>query len=46
MIVGEINDEGLPLDKTVNTRFFKICGLAIRQKVSLSLQGFDELTKK
>jgi hypothetical protein len=45
MSVGEVNDEGLPLDTRVNTRLFKVCGLATRQRVSLTLQGFDELTK-
>jgi Fe2+ transport system protein B len=45
MSVGEVNDEGLPLDMRVNTRLSKVCGLAARQRVSLTLQGFDELTK-
>jgi hypothetical protein len=30
---------------TENTRLSRICGLAPRQRVSLTLQGFDELTK-
>jgi hypothetical protein len=29
---------------TVNTRLSRVCGLAARQSVSLTLQGFDELT--
>jgi hypothetical protein len=33
------------LDKIVNTRLSRVCGLAARQRVSLTLQGFDELTK-
>jgi hypothetical protein len=45
MSVGEVNDEGLPLDMRVNTRMSKVCGLAAWQRVSLTLQGFDELTK-
>jgi Fe2+ transport system protein B len=45
MSVGEVNDEGLPLDMRVNTRLSRVCGLAARQRVSLTLQGFDELTK-
>jgi hypothetical protein len=45
MSVGEVNDEGLPLDTKVNTRLSRVCGLAARQRVSLTLQGFDELTK-
>jgi hypothetical protein len=45
MSVGEVNDEGLPLDTRVNMRLSRVCGLAARQRVSLALQGFDELTK-
>jgi hypothetical protein len=30
MSVGEVNVEGLPLDKRVNTRLSSICGLAAR----------------
>jgi hypothetical protein len=43
--VFEVNDEGLPLDMRVNMRLSRVCGLAARQRVSLTLQGFDELTK-
>jgi hypothetical protein len=43
MSVGEVNDEGLPLDTRVNTRLSMVCGLAARQRVSLIVQGFDEL---
>jgi hypothetical protein len=45
MSVGEANDESLPLDKTVNTRLSRLCGLAAQHRVPLTLQGFDELTK-
>jgi hypothetical protein len=45
MSVGEVNDEGLPLNMRVNMRLSKVCCLAVRQRVSLTLQGFDELTK-
>jgi hypothetical protein len=45
MSVGEVNDEGIPLDTTVNTRLCRVFGLAARQRVSLILQGFDDLTK-
>jgi hypothetical protein len=45
MSVGEVNDQGLPLDTRVNTRLSRVCGLAARQRVSLTLQGFDELTE-
>jgi hypothetical protein len=43
MSVGEVNDEGLPLDTRVNTILSRVCGLAARQRVSLTLLGFDEL---
>jgi hypothetical protein len=45
MSFGYINDEGVPLDTVVNTRLSRVCGLAARQKVSLTLQGFNDLTK-
>jgi Fe2+ transport system protein B len=45
MSVCEVNDEGLALDTRVNTRLSTVCGLAARQRVSLTQQGFDELTK-
>jgi hypothetical protein len=45
MSVGEVNDEGLPLDMRVNTRLSRYCGLAARERVSLTIQGFDELTE-
>jgi hypothetical protein len=45
MSVGEVNDKGLPLDTRVNMRLSSVCGLATWQRVSLTLQGFDELTK-
>jgi hypothetical protein len=45
MSVGKVNEEGLPLDTRVNTRLSRVCGLAVWQRVSLTLQGFDELTE-
>jgi hypothetical protein len=45
MTVGQVNDEGVPLDMAVNMRLSRVCGLAARQRVSLTLQGFDDLTK-
>jgi hypothetical protein len=43
MSVGEVNDEGLPLDTRVNMRLSRVCGLATRQRMSLTLQRFYEL---
>jgi hypothetical protein len=45
MRVGQINDEGVPLDTEVNTRLSRVCGLAAQQMVSLILQEFNELTE-
>jgi hypothetical protein len=45
MSVGEVNDEGVPLDTTVNTRLSRVCGLAAWQRVSLTIHEFDELTE-
>jgi hypothetical protein len=45
MSVGEVNNEGVPLDTTVNMRLSRVCGLAARQRVLLTMQRFDELTK-
>jgi hypothetical protein len=45
MSVGEVNDEVIPLDMTVNTRLSKVYGLAAWQRMSLTMQGFDDLTE-
>jgi hypothetical protein len=45
MSVGEVNDEGIPLDTTVNMRLSRVCSLATRQRVSITLQGSDNLTE-
>jgi hypothetical protein len=45
MSVGEVNDEGVPMDTIVNMRLSRVCDLAVRQRVSLTLHGFDDLTK-
>jgi hypothetical protein len=45
MSVDKVNDEDLLLDMRVNTRLSRVCGLATRQRVSLTLQGFDDLTE-
>jgi Fe2+ transport system protein B len=37
MNIGQVNDEGVPLDMEVNTRLSRVCGLASRQRVSLTL---------
>jgi hypothetical protein len=45
MIIGQVNDEGVPLDNEVNTKLSTVYGLAARQRVSLTLQGFNDLIK-
>jgi hypothetical protein len=45
MRVGEVNDEGVHWHMIVNMRLSRVCGLVARQRVSLTLQGFDELTE-
>jgi hypothetical protein len=37
MSVGQVNDEGIHLDATVNMRPSGVCGLAARQRLSLTL---------
>jgi hypothetical protein len=44
MNVGQVNDQGVPLDMAVNTRLCRVYVLVARQRVSLTLQGFDDLT--
>jgi hypothetical protein len=43
--VGQVNDDGLPFDNEINTRLSRVCCLAARQRVSLTLERFDDLTK-
>jgi hypothetical protein len=43
--VGEVNDDGLPLDKEINTSLSRVCGLAAWQRVSLTLERFNDLTE-
>jgi predicted nucleotide-binding protein (sugar kinase/HSP70/actin superfamily) len=43
--IGQINDEGVPMDKVINMRLSRVCGLATQQRVLLTLERFDDLTK-
>jgi hypothetical protein len=43
--VGRVNDKGVHLDKEINTRLSRVCGLAAQQRVSLTLEGFDNLSE-
>jgi hypothetical protein len=44
--VGEVNDEGLPMDRITSTKLSRVCGLAAQQRVSLTLDTFDDLSNK
>jgi hypothetical protein len=35
----------VPLEMEINMRLSKVCGLAVSQRVSLTLQGYDDLTE-
>jgi hypothetical protein len=41
----QINDEGVPLDKEINTRLSRVCGLVAHQRVSLTMERFDDLAE-
>jgi hypothetical protein len=43
--VDQVNNKGVPLDKEINTRFSRVCGLVAQQRVSLILERFDDLSK-
>jgi hypothetical protein len=43
--VGQVNDEGVPLNKEINMRLSRVCGLAARQRMSLTLERFDDLSE-
>jgi hypothetical protein len=45
MSVGEVNDKVFPLNTRVNMRLSRVYDLTTWQRVSLTRQGFDELTK-
>jgi phage terminase small subunit len=43
--VDQVNAEGVPIDKEINTRLSRVFGLAARQRVSLTLERLDDLTE-
>jgi hypothetical protein len=45
MNVGEVNEDGQPLDQHTLMRLSKVCGLAARQRVPLTLEKFEDLTE-
>jgi hypothetical protein len=45
MNAGEVNEDGQPLDQRTLTRLSRVCVLATRQRVSLTLEKFEDLTE-
>jgi hypothetical protein len=45
MNVGEVNEDGQPLDQHTQMRLSRVCGLAARQRVPLTLEKFEDLTE-
>jgi hypothetical protein len=45
MNAGKVNEDGQPLDQRMLTRLSRVCGLAAQQRVTLTLEKFEDLTK-
>jgi hypothetical protein len=45
MNAGEVNEDGQPLDQCTLKRLSRVCGLAARQRVPLTLEKFEDLTE-
>jgi hypothetical protein len=45
MNAGEVNEDGKPLDQHTLMRLSRICSLAARQRVPLTLEKFEDLTE-
>jgi hypothetical protein len=45
MNAGEVNEDGQPLDQRTLTRLSRVCGLAARQRMLLTLEKFKDLTE-
>jgi hypothetical protein len=45
MNAGKVNEDGQPLDQRTLMRFSRVCGLAARQRVPLTLEKFEDLTE-
>jgi hypothetical protein len=44
MNAGEVNEDGQPLDQCTLMRLSRVCGLTARQRESLTLEKFEDLT--
>jgi hypothetical protein len=45
MNAGKVNEDGQPLDQRMPMRLSRVCGLAARQRVPLTLEKFQDLTE-
>jgi hypothetical protein len=45
MNVDEVNEDKQPLDQCTLMRLSRVCGLAVRQRVPLTLEKFEDLTE-
>jgi hypothetical protein len=45
MNAGGVNEDMQPLDQRTLTRLSRVCGLAARQRVPLTLDNFEDLTE-
>jgi hypothetical protein len=45
MNAGKVNEDEQPLDQRTLTRLSRVCGLASRQRVPLTLEKFEDLTE-
>jgi hypothetical protein len=45
MNAGKVNEDGQPLDQRMLMRLSRVCGLAAQQRVTLTLEKFEDLTK-
>jgi hypothetical protein len=45
MNAGKVNEDGQPLDQRVLMRLSRVCGLAARQRVPLTLEKFEDRTE-
>jgi hypothetical protein len=45
MNAGEVNEDRQPLDQRTLMRLSRVCGLAVRQRVPLTLEKFEDLTE-
>jgi hypothetical protein len=45
MNVGEVNEDGQALGQCTLMRLSRVCGLAARQRVPLTLEKFEDLTE-